>query len=171
MENFAELMQLGEPIEQVGVLAMAVRTLVVYGSALLLVRFASRRLLAKASAFDVIVAIMLGSILSRAINSAAPLLPTIVAGVTLLFLQGMLAFIARRTRWMGPMVKGGPVLLIEEGRIREEGLRKADLTFEDLIEILRLQINDDDPARVRLAYLERNGKVSVIPYRREQGRT
>jgi hypothetical protein len=36
--------------------------------------------MSKATAFDVIAAIMLGSIMSRAINGSAPFLPTLVAG-------------------------------------------------------------------------------------------
>ena len=162
--QFAAFLELGEPVEEVGILAMVLRTLVVYVGALVLVRLASKRLLAEASAFDVIVAIMLGSILSRAINGSAPLLPTIAAGAVLLMMQWLLAIVAVHTDWLGPLVKGGPVLLIRDGRIQEEGMQQADLTYEDLIEALRLEIRDEDPARVRRAYLERNGKISVIPY-------
>lgn len=169
-EGIAELMQLGEPIDEVGVVAMVLRTVVVYGSALLLVRLASRRLLAKASAFDVIVAIMLGSILSRAINSSAPLLPTLAAGAVLLVMQWLLAFIAVHTQWMGPVVKGEPLLLILDGHVQHVNLRRAGLTGEDLTEIHRRQVNDDDPSKVRRAYLERNGKVSVVPFLPEERR-
>lgn len=163
-QSFRTLLGLGEDIAEVGVVEMVLRTVIVYAVALVLVRLASRRLLAKPSAFDVIVAIMLGSILSRAINGSAPLLPTLAAGGVLLAMQWLLAFVAVRTQWLGPMVKGGPVLLIEDGKIHEEGLREAGLTHEDLIEALRLEIRDDDPARVRRAYMERNGKISVITF-------
>lgn len=163
-ESFRAMLGLGKDIAQVGLVEMVLRTVIVYVAAVVLVRLASRRLLAKPSAFDVIVAIMLGSILSRAINGSAPLLPTLAAGGVLLAMQWLLAFVAVRTQWLGPMVKGGPVLLIEDGKIHEEGLREAGLTHEDLIEALRLEIRDDDPARVRRAYMERNGKISVIAF-------
>ncbi len=163
-ETFGDLLGLGKDIGDVGVVEMVLRTIVIYVAALVLVRLASRRLLAKPSAFDIIVAIMLGSILSRAINSSADLLPTLAAGAALLAMQWLLAFVAVRTRWLGPMVKGGPVLLIEDGKIREKGLRHAGLTHEDLTEALRLAIRDEDPARVRRAYMERNGKISVIAF-------
>lgn len=163
-DQLSDFLRLREPVEDVGVLAMVARSAIIYLTALLLVRLASLRLLAKSSAFDVIVAVMLGSILSRAINGSAPLLPTVAAAAVLLILQGLLAFIARHTTWLGPVVKGEPVLLIDEGEIQEKGLRAADLTREDLIESLRLNISDDDPKRVRQAYFERNGKISVIPF-------
>lgn len=163
-EQFGAFLELGAPVEEVGAVAMALRTAVVYLASLVLVRLASRRLLAKASAFDVIVAIMLGSILSRAINGSAPLLPTVAAGAVLLAMQWLLAFVARHTDWLGPMVKGGPVLLIEDGQVRREGLREAGLTDEDLTQALRLEIRHEDPSRVRRAYMERNGKISVIAF-------
>lgn len=137
--------------------------------ALLLVRLASRRLLAKASAFDVIVAIMVGSILSRAINGSAPLLPTLAAGAVLLAMQWLFAAIAVRTDWLGPLVKGDAVLLIKNGEIQEKALHECGLTRKDLTEALRLEIRDEDPAKVRRAYLERNGKISVVPYPAKRG--
>lgn len=162
--QFSEFLSLGYPLEEVGVIAMAIRSAIVYLAALFFVRMASLRLLAKASAFDVIVAIMLGSIFSRAINGSAPLIPSLAAGAVLLILQRILAFIAVHTRWMGAIVKGPPVMLIRDGKIQKRRLREADLSYEDLREALRLAINDEDPSKVRRAYIERNGKVSVIPF-------
>lgn len=173
LDTFSDLLQLEESIEDVGVLAMTLRTVVVYIMAIILVRLASRRLLAEPSAFDVIVAIMLGSILSRAINGSAPLLPSLVSGAALLAMQRILASISISTTWLGPVVKGGPVLRIRNGVIQKEGLHRAGLTTQDLIELIRLRSDDDEPSRIRLAYLERSGKVSVIPYHtddREEGK-
>ena len=62
---------------------MALRTVVIYVFTLAIVRLGSRRLLSKPSAFDVIVAIMVGSIMSRAINGTAPFVPTMLAGIVL----------------------------------------------------------------------------------------
>lgn len=163
-EWFRTLLGLGKDIADVGVLEMMLRTLVVYAAALLLARLASRRLLSRPSAFDVIVAIMLGSILSRAINGSAPLLPTVAAGALLLIMQGLLAFVSAHTRWLGPIVKGEPVLLIEDGEIRDAGLHATGLTREDMIEALRLKVGHDEPSRVRRAYMERNGEISVIDF-------
>jgi uncharacterized membrane protein YcaP (DUF421 family) len=72
--------------------------------------------LRKASAFDVIVAIMLGSIMSGAITGGSPFLPTLVAGGMLVGLHWLLAVLAVQTNWMGPLVKGTRTLLIKDGR-------------------------------------------------------
>src|SRR3712207_8480435 len=55
-------------IGDVNAIQMALRTVLVYAVTLLLIRLGSKRFLSEATAFDVIVGIMLGSVMSRAIN-------------------------------------------------------------------------------------------------------
>lgn len=166
-EQVQPLLGLGYDIAEVPAAQMALRTLVVYGVTLAFVRLGSRRLLGEPAAFDMIVAIMLGSIMSRAINGSAPLLPTLVAGAVLLGLHWLFAVLAFHTRWFGAIVKGHPLVLIRDREAQREAMRKASITAADLDEALRLQTGQADPAGVRAAYLERNGKISVVPYPRE----
>jgi uncharacterized membrane protein YcaP (DUF421 family) len=49
--------------------------------------------------------------------------------------------------------------------VLQEAMRKASITDDDLAEALRLQIHDDDPSKVEVAYMERSGQISVIPRR------
>jgi uncharacterized membrane protein YcaP (DUF421 family) len=142
---------------------MALRALVVYTATLVVVRFGSKRFLGKATAFDVIIGIMLGSVMSRGINGSAGLFPTLLSGAVLVALHWLLAMAAFHTNWLGPLVKGEPVLLIERGRVRPEGMRRASLTEFDLHEALRLRGKSPDPADVELSYLERNGSISIVP--------
>ena len=74
-------------VGDVNALQMALRTVLIYAVSLVLIRFGSKRFLSQASAFDVIVGIMLGSVMSRAINSSAPLVPTVAAGAVLVGLH------------------------------------------------------------------------------------
>lgn len=150
-----------------GVGGIALRTLIIYGFTLVLVRMGSRRFLGKASAFDFIVAIMLGSIMAGAINGSGPLLPTLIPGVVLVFLHWLLALLAYRTDWLGSIIKGNPILLIKNGEVQSEGMHRSSITNEDLIGALRLQTNQSDPAKVQFAYLERSGRISVVPQTRE----
>ena len=157
------LLELGSDAQGPDAVSMALRTVVVYGFTLAIVRLGSRRLLSKPSAFDVIVAIMVGSIMSRAINGDAPFLPTLGAGLILLLIHWAFAAAAFRVHWISAAVKGSRIPLIREGRVLRDGMRRAHITDDDLAEALRLQIHDDDPSRVAAAYMERSGVVSVIP--------
>lgn len=150
-------------VSDVNAMQMALRTMIIYAILLVLIRLGSKRFLSQATAFDVIVGIMLGSIMSRTINGSAPLVPTLLAGAVLIGLHWMLAFLASRTNWFGSAVKGEPVLLIKDGQIQQQGLRETGMSTHDLEQALRLQAQETDPAKIKLAYLERSGSVSVIP--------
>ncbi|HET7583485.1 MAG TPA: YetF domain-containing protein [Gemmatimonadaceae bacterium] len=165
-EGIGHLLGLGRDIGDLAAWQMALRTIVIYVCALAIVRFGSKRFLSRASAFDVIVAIMLGSIMSSAINGSAPFVPTIVAGAVLVGMHWLLAHLAARLDWFGPLVKGHRQLLIRDGEIQEEGLRKSGLSRRDLEQHLRLEHNTTDMSTIERAYMERSGKISVVPAER-----
>lgn len=110
---------------------------------------------------------MLGSVMSRAINGSAPLFPTLLGGLVLVGMHWLLAALAFHVNWFGPFVKGNPVLLIKDGQVQQRGMRQAGLSAHDLTQALRMQNGHTDPAKIRLAYLERNGDISVIPFKGE----
>jgi uncharacterized membrane protein YcaP (DUF421 family) len=157
------LLGLGRDAGDIATGQMALRALVVYVFTLIIVRLGSKRFLGKPTAFDVILGIMLGSVMSRGINGSAGLVPTLAGAAVLVAMHWLFAALSYHTSWFGDLVKGKPVLLIEEGRVRREAMRQTSLTENDLREALRLQGMRADPSGVRLAYLERNGNISVIP--------
>ncbi|WP_102126818.1 DUF421 domain-containing protein [Deinococcus planocerae] len=159
IERFLEY---NRDVGDVGGLAMALRTLLIYAFSLFLVRIGNKRFLAQASAFDVIIGIMLGSVMSRAINSSAPLFPTLGAGLVLVGLHWSLNRLSYHLDWLGPLLKGNPVLLIRNGELHQDGLRKSGISEGDLEQALRLQAQETDPSGIKLAYLERNGNVSAM---------
>lgn len=163
----ADLLGLGLDVQDVNAIQMALRTVLIYAATLAIVRVGSKRFLSQATAFDAIVAIMLGSIMSRAINGSAPFLPTLAAGVILVGLHWLIATIAYSSDWFGTLVKGNPVLLIKDGNVQKKGLRQTSVSAKDLEEALRIESHVTEPERVQLAYLERNGGISVIPRKPE----
>ena len=62
---------------------MALRAVIVYAVTLAMVRLGKKRFMGKATAFDMILGIMLGSIVSRAITGNAPLVPALAAAAAL----------------------------------------------------------------------------------------
>jgi uncharacterized membrane protein YcaP (DUF421 family) len=142
---------------------MALRTVIVYAFALAIVRLGSKRFLSQASAFDVIVAIMLGSITSRAVNGSAPFIPTLASAAALVGIHWLLAALAYRLDWLGPVLKGSPVRIITDGTVDRDAMRRTGVSEHDLEQALRARAGVTDPARVRLATLERDGSISVLP--------
>jgi uncharacterized membrane protein YcaP (DUF421 family) len=141
---------------------MCVRAVIVYMGGLAILRFGKNRLFGRSTALDIILGIMLGATLSRSINGGAPLLETLAACVALVILHWGFATLTTYSDRLDRWIKGHQVVLIRDGKIERPNLRKADLSERDLLEALRLGAHDDDIARVRSAYLERNGEISVV---------
>lgn len=128
---------------------------------LLLVRLGGQRMFGKITAFDIVVAVILGSILSRAITGNAAFLPSIAATTTLVLLHWLTTRVAWRWGAFGRVVKGRPVRLVEDGRPDETRMRATGITEHDLEEAMRRK-GVESLEQVKAAYLERDGEITVI---------
>ena len=141
---------------------MAIRALVVYGATLLIIRLGARRLFGKFTAFDIILTVVLGSILSRAINGGASLTATLGAGVTLIALHWLLAFGTFHSRLLGRIFKGSPQRLVDNGEPDWDKMRRHHITQNDLEEALRKHIFQESTEGVEAVVLERDGSLGFL---------
>jgi len=142
--------------------SVAARAVLVYVAGLVVVRLGKNRLLGRATAFDIILAFILGSLFSRAVNGSASLVPTLTAALVLVGLHGALAALARRSERLDDLVKGRRLVLVHDGRIEAHNLRRADLSERDLREELRLEAGIETLDEVAEVSMERNGRLSVV---------
>ena len=98
-------------------LQMVLRTVLVYAFTLAIVRLGSKRFLSQATAFDTVVGIMLGSIMSRAIDGSSPFFRTLLAGAALVGMHWLIAALSLHFDWLGTLVKGHSILLIKDGKL------------------------------------------------------
>lgn len=137
------------------------RAVVVFVFGLLLLRLSGRRAFARWSALDIIVSIIMGSSLSRALTGSAPLGGTLLAMVLLAFLHWLLARMATRSHRFAHLVEGGAVILGKSGTISERQLRRHNISATDFQEALRKE-GVDDVARARQITLEPSGNITVL---------
>ena len=100
---------------------MGLRAVLVYVVTVLMVRLAKKRFMGRASAFDVILGIMLGSIVSRAVTGNAPFLPTLVAAGALLVMHAVFSGIALRWHAFGGLIKSSSSAAGPRGADRLDG--------------------------------------------------
>lgn len=158
------LLGLSLPAHELQAGHVAWRTVIVFVFGVVIVRLSNRRLLGRNAAFDVLLGVLLGSVLSRAINGSAPFGPTLLGSALLIALHHLLAAAATRWHALSRLLKGSPHVLVRNGRIDEHALARCDLSREDLEEELRLQGHTPDPREIAEARLERTGTLSVVPY-------
>lgn len=142
---------------------MSVRAVGVFLAALLIVRVGNQRVFGKNTAFDIILGVVFGSILSRAITGNSPFWPTLAAALVLVLLHRGLATLAFHSSGrLGIFLKGKPVVLIKDGEMQYKALKKYSVTENDLKEAVRIHGGSTDISTIETAYLERNGNISII---------
>lgn len=147
--------------EQLTLLHICLRAIIVYVALIAFVRFGKKRFLGSATAFDAILVIIIGSTAARAITGDAPFFETLAGVFLLIALHWVISLIACTSPNFGALVKGNSTILIRNGRIDRKALMKAHMSPDDLEEDLR-QAGVENASAVKEAQLERSGKLSVI---------
>jgi len=140
---------------------ICVRAVIIFAFGLLCVRVAGRRTFAQATPLDIIVAIVVGSNLSRIMTGKASFFGGLAASLLVVVLHRALAMATVHWNWLAAIVKSSPVVLVKDGRIDSAALRRHGLSREDLEEGLRME-QEESCENVRLAMLEAGGKISVV---------
>ena len=95
-----------------------------------------------------------------------PLVNGVFPIVILLCLSMILSFINLKSVRFRAVLCGRPAIIIRDGRLVQQNMEKTRLTIDELYEQLRGQ-GITDLKSVKYAILETNGKISVLPYTRE----
>lgn len=139
----------------------ATRALLVYAVLIVAVHFGKKRFLGRATAFDAILVIIIGSTASRGILGNAPLSNSLLAVVALIAFHWLISLISRDWPLFSSLVKGSATPIIKDGRVLSGNMRDAHMSQDDLDEDLRDR-GIEDAAAVADARLERSGKLSVV---------
>lgn len=144
------------------ILQMTLRAIVVFFLALIMIRTTGMRVFGIKSAFDTCIIIILGAVLSRAIVGASPFIPTIVASVALMIVHKVLAMWSVNNQFISHLIKGTHIQLYKDGILNEKNMKKCSLSYGDIMEEVRMEINQTTMTNISEIYMERTGKISVI---------
>jgi uncharacterized membrane protein YcaP (DUF421 family) len=148
--------------DHLNMLQMSLRAVSIFFIALVLIRFTGMRVFGIETAFDSCIIIMLGAVLARAVVGASPMIPTITASIALVTVHKIIAFISVKNQMLSHLVKGIPYSLYKEGKLNDKNLRKCLLSFGDIMEEVRLKLNQNSLENIDEIFMERTGKISVI---------
>lgn len=119
-----------------------------------------RRFIGKFAAFDVILTVIFGSTLSRAINGTSAFFETIFAGLVLVVMHWIISAISfHHFKWEN-LLKGRSRTLIRNGQLCQKTMEACHITRDDLLSTLRLKCQIDRLEAIDRANLERNGDIS-----------
>lgn len=144
-------------------LAVLLRTIILYLLVVAVMRLMGKRQIGELQPYELATAIMISELAAVPMQDMGiPLINGIIPILVLLIGQFMISFTAMKSNSMRNVICGKPTILIENGRIIEENLRKEFYNLSDLLEQLRIN-NVPNIADVEFAILETSGQLSVIP--------
>jgi uncharacterized membrane protein YcaP (DUF421 family) len=141
---------------------VVLRAFVAFCFLVLLFRVIGRRELSSLEPFDLILIVVIGDLVQQGVTQSDLSVTGIVLSVgTFAVLVVALSFLTARFRWIRPVVEAAPIVVVQDGRVIEESLRRERLTPEEVAAEARQQqiasIED-----VAWAVLEGNGRISFI---------
>jgi uncharacterized membrane protein YcaP (DUF421 family) len=142
----------------------AARAVLIFFYGLVLLRVSGPRMFGHWSALDIVISIMVGSALARAMTGNAPLIGTMVAAAVMAFLHVILGHLVARNIGLARVVEGEAITLIDHGRIDHVTRKRNKISEADIREALREQGIDGEAkaANVKRMTLEPSGKLSVV---------
>lgn len=145
------------------VVEVIVQTFLAFGAILLYTRILGKQQVGQLTFFEYITGITFGSIaavLATDVGTENTLYHfiglTLFAGLS--FLMGYASLVSRPVR---KLVAGEPTIVIHNGKIMEENMRKMRYNLDELLMQLR-EKDVFDPSQVEFAVLEPNGNLSVL---------
>ena len=144
-----------------GILLTAARTAGVYVLMLVVIRLLGKRAVGNFSAFDLLVALMIGEIVDEIIYAEVTFLQGMIPVIVIAALHEINAWLSYYGHGLDWLLEGRPCVIVKEGEFYRRGMRKERMNEADVLAQLRLQ-GIDDLREVKLAAVENDGIVSVI---------
>lgn len=139
------------------------RTIILYILVVIALRIMGKQQISQLQPFEFVLTLMIAELAAIPMaDTGIPLLKGIVTIVILLFAQVTLSFLSLKNQGFRKFLSGTPVILIKDGVILEDVMRKIRYNINDLLEQLRIK-NYHNINEIAFAYLETNGEISVIP--------
>lgn len=146
-----------------GIWRTALVGVLAYLALVALLRVSGKRTLSKMNAFDLVVTVALGSTLATILLSAdVALAEGLTAFAVLILLQYAIAWLSVRSETVSKLVKSEPALLVYQGRLLSDALRRERVVEGEVWAAVRSQ-GLADLADVAAVVLETDGSFTVVP--------
>ena len=129
----------------------------------IITKIEGKKQIAQLEFHDYVIGITIGSIAAEFCTDTVNPWYNYVIAIGVIFIANMIInYIARKNYLLKKLFNGRPLLLIENGRINYQNLKKSKLDVNSLLMLLRVE-GYFDITDVAYAYFETNGQISVLP--------
>ena len=142
---------------------IAYRSAIVYVAIVVGMRLTGTRQLGQMTPFDLVLVLLIANAVQNAmVGSDISILGGIVAAATLLAMNRATALATDRLPFFRKALEGVPVLLLNDGKLIASHIERAGLTDELVLQSIR-EHGFADASEVRMAVLEIDGTISIVP--------
>ena len=140
------------------------RTVILYLVLIAVIRLMGKRQLGQLEPSEFVVTMLVANLASIPMQDGGiPLYSGLVPILTVLAVELVLSAVSMYSIGLRRLLCGKPVILIENGKILRQNLRRTRISLDELTGQLR-EKDVLDPASVQYAILETNGQLSVFPF-------
>ena len=144
------------------------RTVLFYIVLIAAIRLMGKRQVGQMEPSEFVVTMLVANLASIPLEETdLPLTAGLVPILTVLGMELVFSALSLRSIFFRKLLCGKPVILIENGTVLQENLRKTRVTLDELTGHLR-EKDVLDLSSVQYAILETNGNLSVFPYPKEK---
>jgi uncharacterized membrane protein YcaP (DUF421 family) len=146
---------------------LVIRGFLIFSVVFLVMRVIGRRELNSLEPFDIIVLVVIGDLIQQGVTqNDLSVTGALIVLFTLSLLVVGYSYLGYRLPVLRPVLRGEPLVLVENGEPVEPNLKRQRLTLDEVLAEARGQ-QIGTLGEIRLAVLETSGKISFLPVRAE----
>lgn len=145
------------------VAGIVVRSAIIYLAIVFGMRLLGSRPLGRASAYDfILVVVIANSVQNALVGGGSTLFGGLASAFTLLAMNFLYTWLVLRFPKLEKGMVGTPIVIVNHGQAQANAMARAGVTQDELMAALRRH-GLDTVNQVRLAVLEVDGSISVVP--------
>ncbi|MEG2455589.1 MAG: DUF421 domain-containing protein [Oscillospiraceae bacterium] len=138
------------------------RTIILYLFIIVGIRLMGKRQVGELEPSELVMALLIADLAAVPMQDfGIPLLSGIIPILTLLCLSTIFSVLSVKSLRFRALVCGKPTIVVDNGKLKQQEMRKTRFTLDELSEELRLQ-GVTDLTTVRYAILETSGQLTVL---------
>jgi uncharacterized membrane protein YcaP (DUF421 family) len=143
------------------------RGVIVYAFLIVILRLTGKRQIGQMAPFDLVLLLVLSNAVQNAMNGGDNTVSGgMISAATLISVNWLVALLTFKSKTMEALIEGRPRVLIHNGKLFEDVMRRERLTHHELNASLRAAgcacVED-----VHYALIENNGQISILPKPKE----
>ena len=143
-------------------LTIIIKTIFLYFIIILAYRIMGKKEVGQLSIIDLIVSVLIAELAAISIEQYnSSILISIVPMACLVIIEVLFSYISLKSQTWRKIIDGSPIVIIKEGKLNFNEMRKLRYSLDDLISQLREQ-GIKNIEEVNYAVLENNGKLSIF---------